>query len=53
VDAVCARALARGIKIPYPLTDERWEARRCFAVDPNGVALDIMSRREPARPPQE
>jgi predicted enzyme related to lactoylglutathione lyase len=46
VDAVHRRALDRGLKIVYPLTDEPWGVRRFFVVDPNGVVLNVMSHRE-------
>jgi catechol 2,3-dioxygenase-like lactoylglutathione lyase family enzyme len=37
------RAVERGLKIVYPLTDEPWGVRRFFVVDPNGTILNIMS----------
>lgn len=43
VDEVHARAVALGVKIVYPLTDEPWGVRRFFAVDPNGTILNVMS----------
>jgi predicted enzyme related to lactoylglutathione lyase len=43
VDAVYAKAVEQGIKIAYPLTTEPWGVRRFFAVDPNGVVLNILS----------
>ncbi|TMI77042.1 MAG: glyoxalase [Bacillati bacterium ANGP1] len=43
VDAVHATAVARGLKIAYPLTDEPWGVRRFFVVDPNGLVLNILS----------
>ncbi len=46
VDGVYARAVARGLKIVYPLTDEIWGVRRFFIVDPNGLVLNVMSHRE-------
>ena len=46
VDAVHKRALTRGLKIVYPLTDEPWGVRRFFVCDPNGVVLNVMSHRE-------
>jgi len=42
-DSVHARAVAQGIKIAYPITSEPWGVRRFFAVDPNGVIINIMS----------
>jgi catechol 2,3-dioxygenase-like lactoylglutathione lyase family enzyme len=45
VNAVHAAALAGGIQIVYPLTDEPWGVRRFFAVDPNGLIVNIVSHR--------
>lgn len=45
VDAVHSKAVARGLKIVYPLTDESWGVRRFFVVDPNGFVLNLMSHR--------
>lgn len=39
-------AVARGIAIAYPLTDEPWGVRRFFAVDPNGAIINILSHHE-------
>jgi predicted enzyme related to lactoylglutathione lyase len=46
VDALHAQAVARGLQIVYPLTDEPWGARRFHVVDPNGVVINIMSHRK-------
>jgi predicted enzyme related to lactoylglutathione lyase len=43
VDSVHAKAVAQGIKIVYPLTSEPWGVRRFFAVDPNGVVINVLS----------
>ena len=43
VDEIHRRAVARGVNIVYPLTDEPWGVRRFFVVDPNGTILNIMS----------
>lgn len=43
VDALHAKAVARGLQIVYPLTDEPWGVRRFFVVDPNGTVINIMS----------
>jgi predicted enzyme related to lactoylglutathione lyase len=43
VNAVHAKAVALGLKIVYPLTDEPWGVRRFFVADPNGVILNVMS----------
>ena len=45
VDAVHAKAVTRGLKIVYPLTDEPWGVRRFFVVDPNGLVLNLLSHR--------
>jgi predicted enzyme related to lactoylglutathione lyase len=52
VDAVHARAVARGLKIIYPLTDEPWDVRRFFVVDPNGVVINVLSHRGEADAPR-
>lgn len=54
VDAVHARALARGLPIVYPLTEEPWGVRRFFVADPNGRVVNVMAHLprapdEPAR----
>lgn len=43
VDAVHAGAVAQGIRIVYALTDEPWGVRRFFAVDPNGLIVNVVS----------
>ena len=43
VDATHARALAHGLSVVYPLTDEPWGVRRFFLRDPNGKIVNIMS----------
>lgn len=53
VDAVYAKAMDQGIKIIYPLTTEPWGVRRFFAVDPNGVILNILSHAKNAVPTPE
>ncbi|MCY7354852.1 MAG: VOC family protein [Lysobacter sp.] len=45
VDQMHAKALAQGIEIVYPLTDEPWGVRRFFVLDPNGVVINILSHR--------
>jgi len=42
VDAMYARAEKLGIKIIYPLTDEKWGVRRFHVHDPNGVLINLM-----------
>lgn len=43
VDEVHARAVSRGLKIVYPLTNEPWGVRRFFVADPSGTILNVMS----------
>jgi catechol 2,3-dioxygenase-like lactoylglutathione lyase family enzyme len=43
IDEVHQRAIERGIKIVYPLTDEPWGVRRFCVADPNGIVLNIMT----------
>jgi catechol 2,3-dioxygenase-like lactoylglutathione lyase family enzyme len=43
VDATLARAIAQGLPVVYPLTDEPWGVRRFFLRDPNGKIANIMS----------
>lgn len=42
VDDVHSRAVSRGFKIVYPLTNEPWGVRRFFVVDPNGTIINVM-----------
>ncbi len=42
VDDVHSRAVSRGLKILYPLTNEPWGVRRFFVVDPNGTIINVM-----------
>ena len=42
VDDVHARAVSRGFKIVYPLTNEPWGVRRFFVTDPNGTIINVM-----------
>jgi predicted enzyme related to lactoylglutathione lyase len=42
VDDVHSRAVARGLDIVYPLTDESWGVRRFFVVDPSGTIINVM-----------
>lgn len=46
VDAVYDQAIARGLKIVYPLTDEPWGVRRFFVTDPNGKIINVVSHRQ-------
>jgi catechol 2,3-dioxygenase-like lactoylglutathione lyase family enzyme len=43
VEAAYARALAHGLSVIYPLTDEPWGVRRFFLRDPNRKIVDVMS----------
>jgi len=43
VDAVHAKAVALGLRIVYPVTDEPWGVRRFFVADPNGVIINVLS----------
>lgn len=43
VDEIHKRAVERGLKIIYPLTDEPWGVRRFCVADPNGTVLNVMS----------
>jgi catechol 2,3-dioxygenase-like lactoylglutathione lyase family enzyme len=43
VDALHAKAIALGLHIVYPLTDEPWGVRRFFVTDPNGVIINVAS----------
>ena len=43
VNAAHADALARGLDIVYPLTDEPWGIRRFFVREPSGTVLNVAS----------
>jgi catechol 2,3-dioxygenase-like lactoylglutathione lyase family enzyme len=43
VDAAHAKAVALGLQIVYPLTNEPWGVRRFFVTDPNGVIINVLS----------
>ena len=43
VDDVHSRAVAQGVKIVYPLTNEPWGVRRFFLVDPNGTVINVLT----------
>ncbi len=49
VNVVHARAVALGVKIVYPLTDEPWGVRRFFVADPNGTIINVMSHLAPPK----
>jgi catechol 2,3-dioxygenase-like lactoylglutathione lyase family enzyme len=42
VDDVHLRAVSRGLKIVYPLTNEPWGVRRFFVTDPNGTVINVL-----------
>jgi predicted enzyme related to lactoylglutathione lyase len=43
IDATYANAVAGGLEIVHPLTDEPWGVRRFYVIDPNGIVINIMS----------
>jgi catechol 2,3-dioxygenase-like lactoylglutathione lyase family enzyme len=43
VDAAHAEALAGGLEIVYPLTDEPWGVRRFFVREPSGTVVNVAS----------
>lgn len=43
VDAAHARALAAGLEIVHPLTDETWGVRRFFFCDAGGTVVNVLS----------
>lgn len=45
VDAVHAKAVADGLEIVHPLTDETWGVRRFFVRDPDGLVVNVLSHR--------
>ena len=42
VDDVHSRAVAHGLNIVYPLTNEPGGVRRFFVTDPNGIVINVM-----------
>jgi catechol 2,3-dioxygenase-like lactoylglutathione lyase family enzyme len=46
VDAVHAKAVALGLQIVYPITDEPWGVRRFFVADPNGVIINVLTHQK-------
>lgn len=48
VDAVYANAIAQGLEIVHPLTDEPWGVRRFFVIDPNGAVVNVVGHRTQA-----
>ena len=45
VDAVHARAVAAGLEIVHPLTDEAWGVHRFFFRDPDGNVVNVVAHR--------
>jgi uncharacterized glyoxalase superfamily protein PhnB len=43
IDAVYARAVAGGVEIVHPLTDEAWGVRRFFLRDADGNVVNVVS----------
>jgi catechol 2,3-dioxygenase-like lactoylglutathione lyase family enzyme len=43
VDAAHAEAVARGLRVVYPLTDEPWGVRRFFVEDPGGTIVNVLA----------
>jgi catechol 2,3-dioxygenase-like lactoylglutathione lyase family enzyme len=43
VDEAHAGALARGLEIVYPLTDEPWGIRRFFVREPSGTVVNVAT----------
>ena len=46
VNVIHAKAVAAGIEIVYPLTNEPWGVRRFFVRDPNGKIINIVSHQK-------
>jgi catechol 2,3-dioxygenase-like lactoylglutathione lyase family enzyme len=43
VDAAHDQAVARGLRVVYPLTDEPWGVRRFFVEDPGGTIVNVLA----------
>lgn len=43
VDAAYEKALTRGLRVVYPLTDEPWGVRRFFVEDPGGTIVNVLA----------
>ncbi|MET0474888.1 MAG: VOC family protein [Mycobacterium sp.] len=46
VDAAHQAAVAAGLRIVHPLTDEQWGVRRFFYEDPSGNIVNVLSHRD-------
>lgn len=47
VDAEHERVRALGVAVEVALRDEPWGDRHFVVVDPNGIGVDVVQRREP------
>lgn len=45
LEDVHARAVAAGLEIVHPLTDEAWGVRRFFVRTPQGVVVNVLAHR--------
>jgi catechol 2,3-dioxygenase-like lactoylglutathione lyase family enzyme len=45
VDAAYERAVAAGLEIMHPLSDEQWGVRRFFFVDADGNVVNVLGHR--------
>lgn len=45
VDAAHAAAVAAGLQIVHPLSDEEWGVRRFFFADGSGNVVNVLSHR--------
>lgn len=45
VDALHARAVADGLRVEHPPTDEPWGVRRFFVRTPGGVVVNVLAHR--------
>ncbi|HBY97682.1 MAG TPA: glyoxalase [Chloroflexi bacterium] len=50
VSALYDRALAQGMDVVYPMTDEPWGVRRFFVTDPNGRVINVLQHIEAGSP---
>jgi catechol 2,3-dioxygenase-like lactoylglutathione lyase family enzyme len=46
VDAAHDAALAAGLRIVHPLSDEEWGVRRFFFEDPSGNVVNVLSHQD-------
>ena len=45
VDAAYQAAVAAGLQIVHPLSDEEWGVRRFFFADPSGNVINVLTHR--------